>query len=331
MIAARNPEADDLKGLVCAFRLAPFAACGPEVLKELDEPTPVWLHFNVADLRARRWLETQAMLPEAAQRVLLEAHPATQALKVERGFLLVLTDLRHDFHVDPEGFGEMRIYLERTRVITTRVRPLKTVDRLRRGLTEREELEDDTALGVFRGLIESSVETFAEVSSQLSERLDDSEDRILADEYRSEASTLGSLRRVLARLRRHLNANRAVLARVPDALADWADAEWRRSLRTTMDRLDAVGQDLELVQERARLLQDEIAARLAEVTNRSLFVLSVVTTALLPITLLTGVFGMNVGGLPWAAHPHGFARVSLVMLLALVLALIVLRRSMLRP
>lgn len=132
---------------------------------------------------------------------------------------------------------------------------------------------------------------------------------------------------MVARLRRHLNANRAVLAHVPDAVAEWADAERRRGLRVAIDRLDAIGQDLELVQERARLLHDEISARLTEVTNRSLFVLSIVTTALLPITLLTGVFGMNVGGLPWVEHPHGFTRVTLLMLLALTVALILLYRS----
>jgi zinc transporter len=212
-------------------------------------------------------------------------------------------------------------------VITTRVRPLKTVDRLRRSLSESDELEDASALGIFQRLLESSVQTFADVAGQFSETLDDSEDRILADQYRSEAATLGSLRRVLARLRRHLNANRAVIAQVPDAIPDSGDAERKRGLRAVLERLDAIGQDLELVQERARLLQDEITARLAEVTNRSLFVLSIVTTALLPITLLTGVFGMNVGGLPWVDHPHGFARVTLVMLASLALALILLYRS----
>ena len=48
--------------------------------------------------------------------------------------------------------------------------------------------------------------------------------------------------------------------------------------------------------ERSRLLQEELRSRLGEATNRNLYLLSVVTTALLPITLITGVFGMNVGG-----------------------------------
>ncbi len=80
------------------------------------------------------------------------------------------------------------------------------------------------------------------------------------------------------------------------------------------------------MQERARLLQEEIAGLLTEATNRNLFLLSMVTTTLLPITLITGVFGMNVGGLPWVGTHSGFWWVMLVMVLALVLTLVLLRR-----
>jgi zinc transporter len=77
---------------------------------------------------------------------------------------------------------------------------------------------------------------------------------------------------------------------------------------------------------RARLLQEEIAGRLGEATNRNLFVLSIVTTTLLPITLITGIFGMNVGGLPFVASGSGFWWVLAIMGLAVAVTLIVLRR-----
>jgi zinc transporter len=80
------------------------------------------------------------------------------------------------------------------------------------------------------------------------------------------------------------------------------------------------------VQERARLLQEEIASNMNEATNRNLFVLSIATTTLLPITLITGIFGMNVRGLPFAEHPHGFYLVMLGIAATVVLALWLLRR-----
>jgi hypothetical protein len=74
------------------------------------------------------------------------------------------------------------------------------------------------------------------------------------------------------------------------------------------------------------LVQEEIAGRLTEATNRNLFLLSIVTTTLLPITLITGIFGMNVGGLPWVKDPGGFWWVMGVIGVGVVVTLALLRR-----
>jgi zinc transporter len=64
--------------------------------------------------------------------------------------------------------------------------------------------------------------------------------------------------------------------------------------------------------ERAKLLQEELASRLAESTGRNLYVLSILTAVLLPMTLVTGIFGMNVGGLPGLHGPGAFWWVMLL-------------------
>ena len=72
-----------------------------------------------------------------------------------------------------------------------------------------------------------------------------------------------------------------------------------------VQRLDALDQEVLSVQERARLLQEEIGARLSEETNRSLSALAIVTALFLPPTLVTGIFGMNTTALPFSDSPHG--------------------------
>jgi zinc transporter len=58
--------------------------------------------------------------------------------------------------------------------------------------------------------------------------------------------------------------------------------------------------------ERVKQLQEELAALVREQTNRTLFILTMVTVLALPINLVAGLFGMNVGGIPLAQHPYGF-------------------------
>jgi len=60
------------------------------------------------------------------------------------------------------------------------------------------------------------------------------------------------------------------------------------------------------VVERVKQLQEELAALVSEQTNRTLFLLTMVTVLALPINLVAGLFGMNVGGIPLARQPYGF-------------------------
>jgi hypothetical protein len=47
---------------------------------------------------------------------------------------------------------------------------------------------------------------------------------------------------------------------------------------------------------------EEIAAAINEQTNRTLFILTVITVLALPISMVAGLFGMNVGGIPFAGE-----------------------------
>lgn len=68
--------------------------------------------------------------------------------------------------------------------------------------------------------------------------------------------------------------------------------------------------------ERIKILQEELVALVSERTNRILFLLTLVTVLALPINLVAGLFGMNVGGVPFAEADHGFATVVALLLLA---------------
>nr|MBA2815104.1 zinc transporter [Candidatus Pantoea persica] len=72
--------------------------------------------------------------------------------------------------------------------------------------------------------------------------------------------------------------------------------------------------DLASLMERIRLLQEEIAARLMEQSNCTLFLLTVITVLALPINIVAGFFGMNVGGVPLAGNAHGFLILVLMVL-----------------
>ena len=282
------------------------------------------MHFTLSDARAHRWIAAQTSLPEVARATLVETDPRIHVQMLPRGFVAVLGDLHHDFSGDPENFGVLHVYVDDVRMISARLHPLKSTDLLRRELLSAGR-DVRSPMALFERFVVCLAQNFADVVADLAEEADDAEERILAGRYQDHATKLGRMRRLLARLRRHLNGNRAVMGTIAARLPDSYPAEERQRLRQAAERLDAAAQDLELVQERARLLQEEIAGRVGEATNRNLFLLSIMTTSLLPITVITGAFGMNVPGIPWGNHAAGFWWVIGVLLLAVVVTLLMLR------
>ena len=102
---------------------------------------------------------------------------------------------------------------------------------------------------------------------------------------------LNALRRVTSQFeQRHLGASHAML-------------EMAARLLQRFDELDS---DIMAIQDRARLLHEEVSAKLTDQTNRQLYVLSILTALFLPPTLVVGIFGMNTKGLPLTDVEGGF-------------------------
>jgi len=163
--------------------------------------------------------------------------------------------------------------------------------------------------------------------AELSSKLDELEDQLLDAQSGADLSTLGpalgTVRRAAGRLRRPLAPVARLLEDDLDDLPAWIEqcAAHDAALRQTLAAVD----DLNALQERARVLQDELAARQAEETNRRLYIVSIVTTLIMPATLVTGFFGMNTGGMYLNEWPLGTHLALGVCFVALVITWLLLR------
>jgi zinc transporter len=325
-----NIEIPDRNGLICGFILNATQKAKPLGLYAAAEraapPSSAhWLHFNLADTRATNWIQMCTHIPDDARELLLDSDAHIRSENFDTGLALIIGDLFHHFKEDPEDLGVLRVYLDNNLLITGRGHPLKSVDRLRHELFEG--LIISNSVDLFARLIFDIGDSIHGVIKLLNDRVDDAEDQILAGQLQNQGSRLGQMRRLLARLRRLLSANRQALQPALPHISRWSEHDMSE-LRQAVEHLESTIQDLELVQERTRLLQEEIAGRMSEATNRNLYVLSIVTVTLLPINLITGIFGMNTGGLPWGQDdPSGFWWVIFFMIIAVIVALSILQKK----
>jgi zinc transporter len=322
---------DSPPGLGFAYRFLDggeaIALLPGEVLGALAQPGGwLWLHFDLSDPGARGWIAANVELPEAGRALLFSNDEHLALEPVEDGVAGVFSDLLRDTAGEERALGRLRFVLTGRLVVSGRREALGSIARTLASIGQGRRFTDAVAL------LEIIVEHFADavtaVAAELTEALDAIEDALIEERPGGEGKKLGPVRRTAVRLHRQLSSLRLLFRRwsattdapLPDRL--------QHAVGRLGQRLDGLDQEIVGIQERARLLQDELANKLAAETNRHLFALSLLTAFLLPPTLLAGIFGMNLPDMPFAERAGGFwiaIAVSVVSGAAVYLLLRILR------
>jgi zinc transporter len=300
LAAVQAPPASAISGLMCAFR---FGADGAGHPLPVDKPIDgagegwLWLHFSLADRRSHGWLVTAPNLAAAARELLAATDTHLQLQLQDNSIFGVLTDLIHDFPGDAasEQASFLRFAVTDNVIITARLHPLRSIEALRQAIRGGKPLSAPVAL--LEALVEHMAAQIETAKDEVNAGMDEVEDEILDDELHDERLTLGRLRRRSAALHRRLTGLHTLCQR---AEARGADTPFRAAVSRMAQRLGTLDRELHDLQERGRLLQEELTAQLATVTNRHLHALSILTAVLLPPTVVTGFFGMNTKDLPLA-------------------------------
>jgi zinc transporter len=262
-------------------------------------------------------------LPRLGRESLLGSDRRMRLEVIGDGLMGIIGDVQHDFDGSLSTIGMLRFYVDDHHLITLRHEPLSAVDNLRRAVATGA-LRPERPIDLLIQLLNELSRTLGVVLSELTEGIDEIEDNLLAHKILAEAGELARIRRDLAQLRRHLVPQRQALAGIVNLMPAWFTPGHATGVRQAVERLAATGSDLEQLQERAVLLQTELSGRLAEMTNHNLYILSILTAIFLPLTLISGIFGMNVGGLPWVGTPWGFIWVMVLSAGTLIITLALL-------
>ncbi len=304
-VASAEVSAENLPGLILAFRMR---ADGTAEELAVDAPIAeqpdgwLWLHFNLADARACRFLRSGFSFPGAA-RELLVAADEHQQLNVSGDCLYgVFADLVCDLDGLTEEIGFLHFAMTERALVSGRRRSLAAIDITRRALRGGIKVASTAAL--LETIIEHVVDSVDRYADEVVGKLDRIEESILADDVREGRQKLGRIRRATVRLHRQLVVLRALMQRLElDLSAKLTLNLATARLRQRLDWLDA---EIVSLRDRAHLLQEEVTMMTAEQTNRNLHLLAIVTTVFLPASLIAGILGMNVGGLPLVQDGNGF-------------------------
>ena len=309
----------DLSGMVCGFLFAPDAAGEPvdaaQVIDWLarqaglpardDGRRPfLWLHFNLAHGASERWMRAHLDLPETFFEFLREGSHSTRIEQQDGALRAVVNDVMFNFEPTPAEISTLWAYAHRHLLVSARLKPLRSVDTLRACVRHGERFRSPAGLLIH--LLRDQADLMVEIVRRTSVEIDQIEDRFLSQRPTANRMELGAMRRTLTRLQRMLAPEPGAIFRLLAKPPPWLLPDDVQALRESTEEFSRVLADLAGLVERIKLLQEEIGARLAEQNNRTLFTLTLVTVIALPINIVAGFFGMNVGGVPFSENKHGF-------------------------
>src|SRR5579859_3905245 len=304
----------DTNGLVWGYRFAPDQAPVPigceAALQWLNGPQAsgsefIWLHLSLSNTAAERWMRESLDVSETFFESLRENTGSTR-LELEGDALIAnVHDVLFNTSFDSANISTVTISMDPRLVVSARLRPLRSVDRLRAALKAGQPLRSSADL--LAQLLREKAQVLVDIVRQSTARVDDVEDKLLANRVSVSRSELSEQRRSLVRLQRLLAPEPAALFRLLNRPPRWLSEEDLTDLRQAAEELSAAVADCAALTERIKLLQEELTATIEEQTNRTLFILTVVTVLALPINVVTGLLGMNVGGIPLQQYGQGFA------------------------
>lgn len=264
----------------------------------------IWLHLNMNNEETRRWVRSRRDIPFAAGSALLAGETRPRVTSFENGLVVNLRGVNLNEGAEPEDMVSIRIWLDAKRVVTTRRRRLKAAHDIRGAIIDGLKIGSPGALVArLAARLTDRAEPYVQ---ELEDEVDALEDEILKGAGRGLRPKLADTRQAAVLFRRFIAPQRDVLARLASDETALFDSHAKIDLREVADRVTRMTEDIDAARERAMVLQDQLTDQRAEEMNRNMMILSVAAAVFLPLGFITGLFGVNVGGMPGVDDPAAF-------------------------
>lgn len=286
-------------------------------------PPFVWVHLWREDARTIRWLESESGLDSFLQSALLADDTRPRCTLHGGGAVIILRGVNMMEGAEPEDMVSVRLWADSSRVIGVWVRPLHAVEDLV-GAIERG-IAPVSPGELVAKLAQRLADRMEPRVADLHEELDAFEDALLEEEA-VQRGALAKVRRRAIRLRRFIGPQRDALTTLSIEDLSWLSDRDRSRVREAADKTTRILEELEAVRERAALIQDQIVEARAAKMDRYMVLLSALAAIFLPLTLFTGLLGINVEGIPFAEEEWAFAAVTGLIVVAAVILTFVFRK-----
>lgn len=269
----------------------------------IDSQHPCWLHLNYTHPDSARWLASTPLLPNNVRDALAGESSRPRVSRMGEGTLITLRCINGSTDERPDQLVAMRLYMDERFIVSTRQRKVLALDDVVSDLQEGTGPVD--CGGWLVDVCDALTDHASEFIEELHDKIIDLEDNLL-DQQIPPRGFLALLRKQLIVMRRYMAPQRDVYARASERLP-WMSDDHRRRMQDIADRLGRGLDEIDACIARTGIMADEIAQVMQESLARRTYTMSLMAMVFLPSTFLTGLFGVNLGGIPGGGWRFGFS------------------------
>ena len=238
---------------------------------------------------------------------------------------LALRGVNLDPQSRPENMISIRLFISSNMIISTSRRTLLSVTEI------IEELRKGTGVkSTSEFLVELTyrmIDRMDDVIDQLQDRTDYLEENIIDMKNQEFRTEILNVRRETIVLKRYLAPQKEALIKLSNEKISWIDEYRKVEIRETNDQLIRHIEELDTIRDKVILIQEELANSLSEEMNKKMYMLSIISAIFLPLTFLTGLLGINVGGIPGASNDKAFYIFTIILLLVIFSQYIIFKKK----
>ncbi|QOL25638.1 zinc transporter ZntB [Thalassotalea sp. LPB0316] len=263
-----------------------------------------WYHLH-SDHESSFELMKSLSLPLVAIEGLMAQETRPKLLELEDGILIYLRAINLNHQADHDDMVSLRIWISEGRVVTTtkKGRALRSIEEVVAATKSRNKVKSIQDLLCI--LVEKITDKICSEVESYDVALDTYEALLNTKPERINRQEVIEIRRQSAQIKRYIGPQREALDAM-QIVFDTLSKIQKFRLKEQTERIARYLETLDVMRERTLLIQDELRYQTAEAQNARMYVLSLVTAIFLPLSFLTGVFGMNVAGLPGLEVDYAF-------------------------
>jgi len=284
---------------------------GDDIAKKIKEDVLAWVHFDANQPETRDWLEREASyLDPHILDALTVSETRPRVTEYPEGFLVILRGVNLNEDAEEEDMISIRMWIDQHRIISVRRRKLRSVQNIRERLESGNGPKNSSDFLVM--LLSGLTNHMEPVVLKLEDDIDAMEEGLIKAPDKDSRRTINDIRHKTIILRRYISPQKEAVAQLKNTDVPWMDTKHNRLIQENLDKITRYVEDLDSVRDRSQVIKDELVNILSDRMNKNLYVLSLVAALFLPLGFLTGLLGINVGGMPCVDSDTAFAIVCIL-------------------